>query len=226
MVFYNIFSKNKPKESTKNKVTILIDNREKNSLVASHLISQGFQVDFQQLPVADYIVGETAIERKTISDLKSSIINRRIMNQLMELKQHPKSVLLIEGIANEDLYEGIIHENAFRGFLLSVALEYRVPIIFTKDEEDTAKYLEILAKKKDNNSPPSIRQSMIHFSEEQQAQFILEGFPFIGPVTAKKLINKFKSLNMIFNASEEELKPILGKRAISFKNILSKEVVK
>ena len=203
----DIFSKRKPKK--KEKIKIIIDNREKNSLIPS-ILSEKFQIEYRQLPVADYLIKDTAIERKTISDFKSSIVNKRIISQLLELKQYPRYFLVLEGF-NKNIYEGGIHENAFRGFLLSVALEYRVPVIFTEDAEDTAKYLSVLALKIEKPEP-SIRASKILKSKKEQIQFILEGFPYIGPVTAKKLLKKFKSIKNIINAEEDELKSIIGKK--------------
>ena len=219
MTFFNIFSKKSKRIKEKAKVKIIIDNREKNSLVASELVNLGFEIEFQHLQVADYLINGIAIERKTLNDLKSSIINKRIFAQLKELKQYPKYLLLIEGLENQNPYEGMIHENALRGFLLSVALEQNVPIIFTQNEKDTAKYLSVLAKKKEN-AEISLRPSKIALTKEEQIQFILEGFPHIGPTTAKKLIKKFKSLKNIISAGEEELKEILGKRADDFKELI------
>jgi len=135
------------------------------------------------------------------------------------LKQYPKHLLILEGIQEEDLYQGTIHENAFRGFLLSVALEFQVPIIFTQNEKDTAKYLSVLAKKTEKQEI-AIRASKIFLTKPERQQFILEGFPHIGPIKAKKLIKKFKSLKNIINASESELQEILGKRADEFKKLL------
>jgi Fanconi anemia group M protein len=212
----NIFSS---KKVQKEKLKIQIDNRERNSLVPSYLIKQGFEVEFKQLPVADYLIKDIAIERKSVSDLKSSIINKRIIQQLLELKQYPKCLILVEGILDEDIYNSGIHENALRGFLLSVALEYQTPIIFTHNEEDTAKYLYVLAKK-EKSPEASLRASKIAFSREEQLQFILEGFPNVGPAKAKKLLKKFHTLNNIFNATEEELKEILGKRTKEFRSFL------
>ncbi|MDO8460685.1 MAG: ERCC4 domain-containing protein [Nanoarchaeota archaeon] len=218
MVFLDIFSKKKDKE--KERINIIVDYREKNSLVVSHLISMGFEVEFSQLPVGDYIVQGIAIERKTISDFKSSIINKRIISQLLALNQYPKNMLIIEGISDEDIYEGGIHENAFRGFLLSVVFDYRVPVIFTQNSLDTAKYIAVLARKK-QNSEPSIRASRILMTKEEQIQFILEGFPYVGPKTAKRLLEKFGSINGIVNASMEELEEIIGKRAKELKDLVS-----
>lgn len=220
MSFNNIFSKEKPQKEkeNKNKPKVIIDNHEKNSLVPAFLCKLECEIEFKDLKVADYIVNNTAIERKTIPDFKSSIISKRMQFQLEELKQYEKAILIVEGISNFDLYEGIIHENALRGFVLSTVLEHKIPIVFTEDEEDTARYLSVLAKKKEK-AHISLR-SKIPFTGEEQKQFILEGFPGIGPAMAKKLLLKFKSVKNIINAQEEELKEILGKKTKTFTNLL------
>jgi len=47
-------------------------------------------------------------------------------------------------------------------------------------------------------------------------QFILEGFPGIGPKAARKLLEKFSTLQNIFSAPQDELKKIIGKKAEIF----------
>jgi ERCC4-type nuclease len=217
MPFLNIFSKKKSKFSKTKKQelpTILIDNREKSSLVPSELSKLNHQIQFKQLPVADYLIGKTAIERKTISDLKLSIINKRLISQLIELKQYPNHLLIIEGNQSE-LYNSItLHENAVRGLLLSISLDYQVPILFSKSPSDTAKLISILAKR--TPKPFSLRPSKLNKSKKEQQQFILEGFPNIGPKTSSKLLKHFKSLSNIFNAPLEQLEEIIGKKAKNF----------
>lgn len=211
----DIFSKketNKDKEESKLK--IIIDNREKNSLVIAELIKNYVEIEMKQLEVADYLIGETAIERKTFSDLQSSIINKRIFDQLRNLKQYKEAILIIEGESDK-----FIHENAIRGFILSTLLDSKVPIIFTKDESDTALYILTLAKRNPNKEP-SLRQSITFKSKAEQQQYILEGFPGIGPVTAKALIKQFKSLKAIFEATEDQLEPILKAKTKDFLNLL------
>ena len=89
----DIFSKRKIADE---KLKIEVDHREKNSLVVSELVKLGFEISWAQLPVADYIVNGVAIERKTISDLKSSVIDKRIISQLLEL-QCPQHNILVLG---------------------------------------------------------------------------------------------------------------------------------
>src|SRR3989338_3859332 len=215
MALLNIFSKKKTEDKA---LKIIVDNRERNSLIPSLLMERGFEIEWQQLPVGDYLVNGVAVERKTVSDFKSSIISKRIIQQLLELKQFDRHLLLIEGILDEDMYNGGIHENAFRGFMLSVLLEYNTPVVFTHNEEDTVKYLIVLAKK-EGKTENGLRASKIMMTDYEKLQFILEGFPNVGPKTARKLIEKFGSLKEIVNASGENMEEILGVRTEDFKKI-------
>lgn len=214
--FFEIFSKRKI--TIKEKPKIIADYREKNSLVPSELISLGFEVEFKELKVGDYIIKDVAIERKTISDFLSSMINKRLLRQLEELKQYKKCLLIIEGIEDQELYndspEGI-NGNAIRGFLLSIILKHNIPIILSKNPEDTAKFLFILAKREEKQV--SLKAKKKALNKKEQMQFILEGFPGIGQATARKLLNNYKNLKEIFSASLEDLKLLIGKKAEIFK---------
>ncbi len=214
----DIFSKSKREIKEKPKQKIFIDYREKNSMVASELMHLGLEVEFLELKVGDYLVNNIAIERKTVSDFISSMINRRLHSQIESLQQYENKLLLIEGIEEHELYsddsEGM-SANAVRGFLLSILLKHKIPIIFTKDSEDTAKFIDVLARKKETES--SLNATRKSFNKQEQMQFILEGFPGIGPKTAKKLLEKFKTMKNIFSASSEELEKEIGKKADIFK---------
>jgi len=215
MAFLNIFSKNKIKQKEN---IIIADNREKNSLVISELIKLNNKVQFEQLQIGDYLVNNIAIERKTSSDLASSIIDKRIISQLQNLKTYPNHLIILENNNNR----ANINENALRGFLLSIALKFKVPIIYTKDEKDTAKYLSILANKKEKKES-SLRPSKILQSSSERIQFILEGLPNIGPVKAKQLIANFKTIRNIANANIDELEKVLGKQAKDLHNLFNQE---
>ena len=101
---FDIFSKKEKKLKSlesKEKIKIIIDYREKNSLVASYLIKENFNIEFKELKIGDYIVKDTIIERKTIPDFISSIINGRLLKQLEDLKQYENKLLIIEGISKQ-----------------------------------------------------------------------------------------------------------------------------
>jgi Fanconi anemia group M protein len=217
---FNIFPKNKIKikKELPPKEKIIIDYREKNCLVASELINLGFKIEFKELKVADYIVKDVAIERKTVSDFISSMMNRRLIRQLEEIQQYKNKLLIIEGLDEQELYSDEdfrVNPNAIRGFLLSILLKYKVPIIFTKNSEDTAKFISVLAKKKEKELPLNVKKKS--FNKKEQLQFIIESFPGIGPKTAKKLLEEFKTIKNLINASVEEITKIIGKKSQIFK---------
>ena len=112
-----------------------------------------------------------------------------------------------------------MHPNAVRGFLLSILLKYKVPIIFTKNYSDTAKFIGLIAKKK-TNSELSLNVTKKALNKKEQLQFIIESFPGIGPKTAKKLLKEFKTIKNITNASQEELKEVIGKKSETMKKII------
>lgn len=215
-MFHNIFSDKQEKPENKN--PIVIDNREKNSLVIANLMERKANIKLEQLEIADYIVGDIAIERKTFSDFISSMINKRLISQLEGIKKYPRYFLIIEGKCS---CESPSLNKSSRGMILSIITSFQIPIIFSQNEEETAEILIILAKQLEKPKQlQSLRYSPSNLTEEEQKQFILEGFPGIGPVTAKKLLEKFKSIKNIINAPETELKEILGKKYDSFSHFL------
>lgn len=206
----NIFSIKKEAPKKKIKTAITLDSREKQSLIAANLIEQGATIKFETLEIADYLINGVAIERKTFIDFQSSIIDKRLVNQLEQLKKYEKKILIIEGFYY-NYTDSKINENAIRGTMLSVALSFNVPIIFTENEEDTAKFLILIAKKQDKISEGKVQEFSLRPSKtadtlEEQKQFILEGFPGIGPTSAKKLMSAYKNLLSIFKAKKKDLK--------------------
>jgi len=226
---HDIFSKRKSPEKEIKKEKILVDHREKNSLVPSEIVKCGCEVEFTELKVADYIVKDTAIERKTINDFLSSMINRHLIHQLEEMQQFENRLLIIEGIKEQELYSdnkvGGVNANAIRGFLLSISLRHKVPIIFTKDGEDTAKFICVLAKKESSSENP-LNVNKKTLDKNEQLQKIIESFPGVGPKTAKKLLEEFKTIKNILNSELEPLEKILGKKAELIKEISEREYSK
>jgi ERCC4-type nuclease len=219
-LFHNIFSKEeKPKKEILGK-KVLIDYREKNSFVPSELIKLDLNIEFLPLKVGDYIIGQTTIERKTFQDFISSMINKRIFKQLEEIKQSPQSLLIIEGYDLRLLEDSSLSPNALRGLILSITLKYQIPIIFTRNEEETAKYIQLIANKKEKEIPLNFTKR--NLSKKEELQHIIEAFPNIGPVKAKKLLEKFQTLQNLFNSSEKDLEKILGKKAKEFKEIIER----
>ncbi len=223
---YDIFSKKKDKKKDSPSEKIIADDREKNSFVISEIRSLGIEVELKRLNVADYLVKGIAIERKTVSDFISSMISRRLLNQLEELSQYEERILIIEGIYEQELYSDLeeisgIHPNSIRGFLISIILKYKTPIIFSKDYRDTARFISVITKRKPKEMP--LNPSKKTLNKKERMQFILEGFPGIGSKTAKKLLEEFKTIKNIINAQEEDLKKVVGKKAETIKKLIEEK---
>ena len=215
----NIFSKTKPKKQTicpNPKTPIIIDKRENNSLITANLTEQKANISHELLEIGDYLINNTIIERKTYNDFLSSITDKRLFNQISQMKKYPTQYLIIE--AFDFSYKSRLHQNAIRGAILGIVK--LLPIIYTENESDTAKFLIQIAKRQTKLPQKlSLRQTKSKQTLEQQKQYILEGFPGIGPATAQNLLKKFRSLKNIMNASEKELKKTIGKKYKSFELI-------
>jgi len=224
MPLYNIFSRKKARKNQKKiKPKIIADIHEKQSLVISELHSnKNINLEIKHLKIGDYIIGKTIIERKTVQDFISSMLNKRLLTQLKQMSKYKQQILIIEGIDEDELYkkDTKLNPNSIRGFILSIITNYQIPIIMTQNYEDTANYLIILAKQQLKKPTELSLHSRIPKTIKEQKQYILEAFPNIGPVTAKKLLKKFKTLSNTINASEEDLKETLRNKAANFKKIL------
>ncbi|MEK6935765.1 MAG: ERCC4 domain-containing protein [Nanoarchaeota archaeon] len=225
MPLFNPFSFRKSK-SKKIKIIpkIIADIHEKDSLIFAELSeNKKIELIIQSLEIGDFLIGETAIERKTVQDFISSMISKRLSEQLKQMKQYKNQLLIVEGaLFKEDASEkpyGVL-DNAIRGFILSIINNYQVPIIFTQDYKDTSQYLITLAKQQLKPKIEISLHSRIPKTIKEQKQYILESFPNIGPITAKKLLEEFKTLSSVFSATEEELSKILRKKSKDFKKLL------
>jgi Fanconi anemia group M protein len=103
-----------------------------------------------------------------------------------------------------------MHENAIIGMLSTIALTYRIPIFFTKNAQETAKYIHLMAKREQLGSDKEIRLRVGRkgFTLNEQQQFLVESLPGIGPTVAKSLLEHFGSIQKLVNASKDELKEV------------------
>jgi len=193
-------------------IVIYADNREEGSKVTD-ILQRKCTLRKKQLDVADYLLSErVGVERKTISDFLTSITDGRLFKQLAEMKENFASpILIIEGtgLFNNDRK---IHENAIRGALASVAIDFSVPVLWTENQHETAELLFAIAKREQivQKNNIAIRGKKKTRSDNEQQRFIIAGLPGISSVTAEKLLKHFKTPEAIFKASETELQKVEG----------------
>ena len=128
---------------------IIIDDRETSSKVVEVLSNLGTSIRVERLAHGDYAIGDRIlVERKTARDFVDTLINRDLLGQVWEMAEAAtRPVLIIEG---GDLYtQRDVHPNAIRGVLAALAVDMGVSLLFTRDEQDTAQMLFVLAKREE-----------------------------------------------------------------------------
>ena len=207
-------------------ISFIADVREKSSALLKHLVDQGINVRLEQISVGDYLLSERcAVEIKTKPDFVASIIDRRLFEQVKALRSNYEvPLLIVQG--EEDIYSlRKVHPNALQGALSSILLDFKVPILYTKNHLETAGILIALAKREHEKGNKEAKVGADHkpLSLPEQQEFIVQALPGIGPQLAKNLLQHFGSVEKIMNASVEELckvEKIGDKKALEVRRVL------
>ena len=209
------------------KTKIYADYREKGSGVIKELVDLGANINMETLENADYILSSrVGVELKTISDFVDSIIDGRLLQQVKNIKENfERPVILIEGI--EDIYSmRNVHPNAIRGMLATIAIDFGIPFIYSRNPKETASILNIIAKREQD---AGFREISLHGGKpltlKEKQEYIVSSFPGVGPVLAKPLLKKFKTIKKIVNAKQDKLQKVekIGpKKAADIKEVLER----
>lgn len=177
----------------------------------------------QRIGIGDFIISDrVAVERKTAGDFVSSIVDGRLFDQAAKLKEaYEKPLIIVEGY---ELYsQRGVHPNAIMGALASLVLDWGVPVLFTKNCQETARLLEVIAKREwEKGKRPSIRVPKATTVPEYQ-EVMVSSLPGINAVLAKRLLGIFGSPIHIFDASLYELMGVEGigeKKASEVRKVL------
>jgi Fanconi anemia group M protein len=194
---------------------IIADHRERKSGIIRELVKHKVEVEEQQLIAADFIIQTKdsndqiktiGIERKTQMDFINSMIEKKITKQLIALKENfDIPILIIEGSYNLYTIRNF-HPNSIRGMLSSIAIDYQIPIIYTRNYRDTASLLVVMAKRMEKpHTMITLLKRRKPLTLKEQQELLIETLPGIGPSLAKSLLKEFRNVKIILNASEEEL---------------------
>jgi ERCC4-related helicase len=190
---------------------IIIDDRETSSKVVEVLSGLGADICLKRLPHGDYAIGDRIlIERKTARDFVDTLINRDLLGQVKAMAEvAPRPVLIIEG---GDVYtQRDIHPNAIKGVLAALTIDMGVSLLFTRDEQDTAQMLFILAKREDSErGERKVHPHKSHRSVREDQEYIVSAFPEVGMKNARLLLSHFGSIRAITDAGLPELTAIKG----------------
>ncbi len=204
-------------EEKKSGPLIYVDSREMRSGIAKILREKGARIEITNLDVADYVLSErVGVERKTVTDFLDSIVGaEKLFSQVLNLKKsYSRPILIIEG---QNLY-GMrrVSPQAVRGAIASIAVDFGVPVILSKSENETADFLLTIARREQEIKS---REVILHAektkrSEREELEYVVSAIPDVGPVIARNLLERFRTVKNLANADVDELMkvPKVGKK--------------
>ena len=182
-------------DDRENKLMKVFDNKKGESRILEY--------EAKRLSVADVVVSEkVGIERKEGFDFVSSIIDNRLFDQLLRLKEaYPEGpVLILEGL-NDDVFENTgMKITSIYGALSFLSYKLGIAVIPTRNIEDTAIVIERIAFREQvkDDMPLLSRVARKGMNISERRYFIVEGLVDIGPKKAKLLVDTYQTPFNVF----------------------------
>ncbi|SFR34056.1 fanconi anemia group M protein [Halogeometricum rufum] len=205
-------------------VEIVVDQRELDSNIAKDLSTrEGVETRLETLAVGDYVLSDrVAVERKSVADFLDTLTggDRSLFEQIGDLSRaYARPILILEG---EGIYEERnVHPGAIRGALASLAVDFDVSVLQTRDEDDTAELLETIATREQTERERSVS---VHGGKSaktlaEQQEYVVSAIADIGPVTARTLLEEFGTVEAVMTAREDDLLEVSGVGSVTAERI-------
>lgn len=183
---------------------VIFDSREKDLIDISKVNNENIEV--KQLNLGDIIIDNIIIERKTWSDLASSILDGRYKEQSERLKEAKENGFIIyyfiEG--NLDMYrERGITKDTLISTLFSLTYNKDFFVMQTKSTQQTYDFLMKLKKKTETTEKNGTSNTMLckkknsKITKENISELMICQIPSISQNTSKILLNHFKDIQTI-----------------------------
>ena len=194
---------------------IVVDQRELDAAIAKDLSKRdGVRTRLETLAVGDYVLSDrVAVERKSVADFLDTLLggDRSLFEQIGDLaRAYARPVLIIEG---EGLYEERnVHPGAIRGALASLAVDFDVSVLQTRDEDDTAELLLTIAEREqtERERTVSVHGEKSAKTLAEQQEYVVSSIADIGPVTAQSLLKEFGTVEAVMTARKDDLTEVSG----------------
>lgn len=187
-------------------VRIVVDHRERGGDVAAALAARSdTTVTWAQLQAGDYRVEDAmVVERKTHADLAASLADGRLLAQAARLKRGPLRPLLVV-VGDAPVPPAVLRR------VQSISVMWYLPVLWARDGAECAEMLVSWAR-------TWLRDTREHWlrprrrrpTDDPQRLGFLCGLPGIGPVLARRLLDRFGSPGAACAASPEELALVAG----------------
>ena len=193
-------------------ILIEIDYRERDGGILEILRKSNVMVEEKRLFIGDYLINKhIAVERKTTKDFVISIIDGRLFSQASRLKRYAEVQLMI--IEGTDLFSTgyEVDPQAIKGAIVSLSVSWQIPLIFSKSPDGTAEIL-VMAGIQDVKYRDEILKRAGRRPRRLQTRklFMLQGLPGIGPRIAKRMLERFGSVEKVITSGEHELSCVEG----------------
>lgn len=195
-------------------IRIWVDDREaRGSGIAARLAGmEGVFVTVKRLRTGDYLIeGKAVMERKRVPDFLESLRLGRLFSQASRLAAFPlRSFLILEGPSHEWRRAGVTRDG-IQGALVSLAVGFGIPVLRSQEEDETARLILFTARQLHSTTRTAIRRQgrRIHGKVARQI-YILTGIPSIGFARAKRLLDRFGTVEGVMAASLEALAEVEG----------------
>jgi ERCC4-type nuclease len=194
-------------------VSIVIDDRESDSGVAEILGARAdVEVRIERLPLGDYLVEDfLLVERKTLTDLVASIKDGRLFGQGCRLAGADVwAAVVLEG-TGRDLAECGMRREAIQGALITLTLFLGLPLLRSQGPEETARLMLYAAHQARTVATGALpRRGRRPRGKYRIQSRVLQGLPGIGPERARRLLERFGSLEAVMAAGVDELASVRG----------------
>jgi Fanconi anemia group M protein len=183
-----------------------------------------FDVQLRSLVAGDYLIADQiVVERKTYADFAISIVDGRLFHQAARLaRTRWRPLLLVEG-PKPPRTPGV-HPHALKGAVLSLAVGWRLPVIFSRSTEESLRLLKMLGDQSERLGCLELpRQGYRPKRLQTRKLYVLQGLPGVGPTIARRLLERFGTIRNVIEADEEDLAAVRGcgpKRAAAIQALI------
>jgi Fanconi anemia group M protein len=166
----------------------------------------GYKVVVTELPIGDIVYNGICFERKTIDDLLASIFDGRWKRQLYDMrKNYDKSYVVVSGdwilVPNK-------YQNNVMGAITLAIVKFSVPVIFTGNEKNLVYCIHKIIEKSEYSTINPILE--VKKSHEDVVLSILSQIPGFSESRALIVLNNYKTIEDLVNASVDDLKKLGG----------------
>lgn len=193
--------------------SIVADDREAQGAVVEALGRRASVcLRLSRLPVGDYRIDDALLfERKTLPDLVASIKDGRLFAQGLRLAQAPlRAAIILEG-RSRDLADSRMRREAIQGALVTLTLFLGIPLLRSLDPEETANLMLFAARQGQTYASGALpRKGQRPRGKAHVQSHILQGLPGVGPERARRLLERFGTIEAVIAARADALASVPG----------------